>query len=109
MARVQELRATGGEHGAQVLLVDDWHTKPSVRYMQTVHPTTHNANGSHMKRINIDFKNDMAEFKQHKKAVDYMAKANGDHETFADKMIDHLARSLDRIYETDRFMKEACK
>jgi len=109
MASMPELREAGGEYGAQVLLVDDWRAKPDARYMQTVRTAKHNANGSHMKIKSIEFKNDMAEFKRHKKAVDYMDKANGNNETFATKMIDHLARSLDRVYETDRFMKEACK
>lgn len=57
----------------------------------------------------VQLKADMAEFKRYKKSVDYMAKANEKHETFADSMMDFLARSLDRLYGGRKFMDEACK
>lgn len=57
----------------------------------------------------VQYKKDMEEFKRHKKSVDYMAKANGNHGTFADSMMDFLARSLDRLHGGQKFMDEACK
>ncbi len=62
-----------------------------------------------MSTCKTQFKKDMAEFKVSKKACGHMAKAMGDCATFADSILDHLARSLDRIYGGTRFMDEACK
>ena len=56
-----------------------------------------------------EFKEDMAEFRRHKKACGYFAKACDDCDTFADSILDHLATALDRLHGGRRFMDEACK
>lgn len=56
------------------------------------------------------FKRDMKEFVKNKKMLrKFEESMNGQCDTFAHGTLDHLARTLDRVYGGKRFMDAACK